>query len=133
LKLLADTSGLVALFRRHDANHAGAERWLRGVPEARFLMTDLVFSETMTRLAAGDGARKAVAAADKLLGSDRYTLIFVDEPILRAALQKMARFADKKLSLADCASFEVMDRLSLDGAFTFHRDFRDCGYTMLPG
>jgi predicted nucleic acid-binding protein len=133
VKLFADTSGLVALFRRHDAHHAAAERWLRGVPEARFLMTDLVLSETMTRLAAGDGVQKAVAAADKLLASARYTLIFVDESIVRGALEKMTKFADKKLSFADCASFEVMERLSLEGAFTFDRDFRDCGYTMLPG
>ena len=132
MKLLADTSGLMALFRRHDANHAAAARWLSGLPGARFLMTDLVFSETMTRLAAGDGARRAVAAADKLFGSDRYTLIIVDEPILRGALEKMTKFADKKLSFADCASFEVMDRLALEAAFTFDRDFRDCGYSMVP-
>ena len=44
----------------------------------------------------------------------------------------MKRFADKRLSLADCASFEVLDRFALDGAFTFDRDFRDCGYRMLP-
>jgi predicted nucleic acid-binding protein len=133
VKLLADTSGLVALFRKHDAHHAVAERWLRSAPEARFLMTDLVFSETMTRLAAGDGPDRAVAAADKLLASARYTLIFVDEPIVRGALEKMTKLADKKLSFADCASFEVMERLALDGAFTFDRDFRDCGYRMLPG
>jgi predicted nucleic acid-binding protein len=132
VKLLADTSGLVALFRRHDANHGVAARWLKGVPEARFLMTDLVFSETMTRLAAGDGAGPARAAADKLLTSSRYTLVFVDEPIVRGALDKMAKYADKRLSFADCASFEIMDRLSLEAAFTFDRDFRDCGYAMVP-
>jgi predicted nucleic acid-binding protein len=44
----------------------------------------------------------------------------------------MARFADKRLSLADCASFEVLERLGIGSAFTFDRDFRDCGHHMLP-
>ncbi len=132
MKLLADTSGLLALFRRNDAHHAEAERWLKQTPEARFLMTDLVLGETVTRLAASAGANRAVAAAGSLLASARYTIVFVDEPIVRGALAQMAKHADKRLSLADCANFEVMDRLSLEAAFTFDRDFRDCGYAMVP-
>ena len=95
-------------------------------------MTDLVLAETVTRLAASAGAKRAVAAADNLLASARYTIVFVDEPIVRGALERMAKHADKRLSLTDCASFEVMERLSLEGAFTFDRDFRDCGYRMVP-
>jgi len=44
----------------------------------------------------------------------------------------LARHADKRLSLADCASFELIDRLGLTAAFSFDRDFRDCGYRMVP-
>ena len=66
MKLLADTSGLLALFLRGDAHHAAAARWLKQTPEARFLMTDLVLGETVTRLAARAGPARAVAAADSL-------------------------------------------------------------------
>jgi predicted nucleic acid-binding protein len=44
----------------------------------------------------------------------------------------MAQFSDKRLSLTDCASFELMHRLGIDTAFTFDRDFRDCGFRMVP-
>ena len=133
MKILADTSGLLALYRREDEHHAAAARFLKATPHARFLFTDLVLSETAARLAARAGAARAVEIVRSLLASARFQLIYVDEPILRGALEKMTKHADKKLSLADCASFEVIDRLSLEGAFTFDRDFRDCGYTMLPG
>ena len=56
----------------------------------------------------------------------------MDAELLRGALAHMARFMDKRLSLTDCASFEVMQRLGLEGAFTFDRDFRDCGFRTLP-
>ena len=37
-----------------------------------------------------------------------------------------------QLSLTDCVSFELIDRFGLTTAFSFDRDFRDCGYQMLP-
>jgi predicted nucleic acid-binding protein len=36
-----------------------------------------------------------------------------------------------RLSLVD-AVFSVMRSLALDGAFTFDRDFRDCGFAVFP-
>ena len=32
----------------------------------------------------------------------------------------------------DCASLEVMEQLGLDQAFSFDRDFRDCGFRVVP-
>jgi predicted nucleic acid-binding protein len=58
--------------------------------------------------------------------------VFVDAPLVRGAFTRMEQFDDKLLSLTDCASFELMDRLGLHVAFTFDTDFRDCGYQMAP-
>ena len=52
--------------------------------------------------------------------------------MLRAALETMGKFADKRLSVADCLSFVLIERLALDGAFTFDRDFLDCGFESYP-
>ena len=132
MKLLADTSALLALILADDSQHEAAMLFVRKSPRIRFVMTELILSEVVTRLRARVDAARAVAFADDSLRSRRYDVVFMDSELLRGALDQMRRFADKRLSLTDCASFEILDRLGLDGAFTFDRDFRDCGYRMLP-
>ena len=132
MKLLSDTSALLALLFADDQNHRAAAAFARRSPQTRFVLTELILAEVVTRARARAGAERAVGVANDLLASRRYELLFVDAEILRGALSRMERFADKRLSLTDCASFEVIDRLGLAGAFSFDRDFRDCGYRMLP-
>jgi len=132
MKLLVDTSALLALVLRNDQNHAAAARFVRQSPKARFVMTELVLAETVTRLRARAGATRAVGVATELLRSERYQLVFLDQAALAEALEHMARFDDKRLSLADCASFATMRRLGLPAAFSFDRDFRDCGFATVP-
>jgi uncharacterized protein len=132
VKLLADTSALLALAFKDDRNHAAAEAFARSQAEARFVLTELILAEVVTRLRARAGPERAVAVGRSLLESRRYELLFVDADVLSGALARMTRFGDKRLSLTDCASFELMDRLGLAAAFAFDLDFRDCGYRMLP-
>jgi predicted nucleic acid-binding protein len=132
LKLLADTSALLALVLRDDSRHEMAKDFLRRSPRVRFVITELILAEVVTRLRARSDAARAVAFAHDALASRRYDIVFVDARLLQGALSQMSRFTDKRLSLTDCASFEVMGRLGLDGAFSFDRDFQDCGYRMLP-
>jgi uncharacterized protein len=127
-RLLADTSGLLALVLRDDRHHADAAAFVRRHQGARFILTELILVEVTTRLRALAGAERAVGVARSLLESRRYELIFIDSDLLTGALGQMLRFADKRLSLTDCASFELMARLRLDSAFSFDRDFRRAGF-----
>lgn len=132
MKLLADTSAVLALVLADDRHHEEAKRFVRKSPRVRFVMTELVLGEVVTRLRARTDAARAVAFADDVLRSPRYDVVFADAELLRGALDQMSRFADKRLSLPDCASFELIEQLGLDGSFTFDSDFRDCGFRMLP-
>jgi predicted nucleic acid-binding protein len=132
MKLLVDTSALLALYLKSDRNHRPAVAFTRRNLQARYVLTDLVLAELATRLRAAGGAERAVAVASDLMRSRRYELLFVDAELFQEALAEMVRYADKLLSLADCASFAAMKRLKLDAAFSFDRDFRDCGFRMLP-
>lgn len=75
---------------------------------------------------------KLLVDTGALLGSRRYEVLFADVRLVGSALGRMAQYGDKRLSPTDCVSFEVMDQLGLSTAFTFDRDFRDCGYDVVP-
>jgi len=132
LKLLADTSALLALLWNDDARHPSAVDFRKRNPQARFVLTELILAELATRGRVKVGAKSAVDFTRDLLRSSRYDLILVDLELLEGALARMERYGDKRVSLTDCASFELMERLGIDAAFTFDRDFRDCGFRMVP-
>jgi predicted nucleic acid-binding protein len=132
VKVLVDTGALLALMLAQDRHHAAAARFVRDQPQTRFLLTNLILTELVTRLRVRVNAARAADAGRKLLQSTRYEVVFVDPALTSSGLARMEQFGDKGLSLTDCVSFEVMDRFALPAAFTFDRDFRDCGYRMLP-
>jgi hypothetical protein len=132
MKLLADTSALIALFLPDERNHRSAADVGRRKPEPEFVLTELILGELATRVRVLAGAAPAVTLANDVLRSSRYQLVFTDRELLNGGLAKMARFSDKRLSLTDCVSFELMEKLGLPAAFTFDRDFRDCGYETVP-
>jgi len=132
VKLLVDTSALLALLLRDDQHHEAAVAFVRAHPHARFVLSELILAEVATRIRAWAGAAQAVAVARGLLDSRRYEVLLADAELCEEALLRMERFADKRLSLADCVSFALMDRLAPPSAFTFDADFKHCGYGMLP-
>ena len=132
MKLLADTGALLALFNPKDALHQRARSFVREAAGSRFVLTELILAETVTRLRARTDAARAADVGAALLNSRRYEVLFVDPPLVEAGLANLHRFADKRLSLVDAVSFAVIRSLGLDGSFTFDRDFRDCGFPAYP-
>jgi predicted nucleic acid-binding protein len=130
--MLVDTSALLAFMLKKDQHHRAAVEFVKAHPQQRFVLTTLILNELVTRLRVHADAARAAAAGRSLLDARRYDVVFVDAPLVRNALVRMEKLADKPLSLTDCASFELMDRLDLHTAFTFDTDFRDCGYQMVP-
>jgi len=132
LKLLADTSALLALAMSNDQYHRKAADFLQRNPKVRLILTDLILTEVVTLVRARSDAAKAAGLADRLLHSRRYEVVFVDISLMEGALKQMTKFSDKRLSLTDCASFETMRLFGMAGAFSFDRHFRECGFEMMP-
>ena len=132
MKLLADTGALLALLNPRDEYHEAASGFVRTAARTRFVLTELILGETVTRLRARSDAARAADVGTALLSSRRYEVLFIDAPLVEAGLANLRAYADKRLSLADAVSFAVIQSLALDGAFTFDRDFRDCGFAAFP-
>ena len=84
MKLLADTGALLALFNPRDRLHRQARQFVARAQHARFVLTELVVSETVTRLRSRLDAGRAADVGTALLQSRRYEVIFVDARLMEA-------------------------------------------------
>lgn len=134
-RLFIDSSALIALAKINDNNHQRAkacfEELVRSSPFC-LITSDYILDETTTRLRDAFGAAKASFFCKKIFESPLYKIYFVDKAVFKAALEKMEKYADKPLSLTDCTSFILMEKLRLTTAFTFDDDFRKVGFEMIP-
>ena len=73
MKLLADTGALLALFNPRDSTSGKNVR--PAVGRVRFVLTDLILSETVTRLRARTDAARAADIGAALLNSRRYEVL----------------------------------------------------------
>ena len=123
-----DTSALLALLDGDDDNHAAAAATWQSLTaqSARLVTTNYVLVET-TAVAQ---RRLGVEAVRGLVGDvvPLLDVVFVDETIHAAAMGALLAAGRRRLSLVDCASFEVMRRASLATAFAYDRHFGDQGF-----
>src|SRR5262245_38634339 len=82
VKLLADTSALLALVLRDDGCHAAAAGFVRENPRARFVLTELILGEVATRIRARSSAERAARVAGDLLRSRRFELVILDSDLI---------------------------------------------------
>ena len=59
--------------------------------------------------------------------------LWIDEELHEAALAALLVAGERRLSLVDCTSFELMRRHSLEEALALDADFARQGFRVLPG
>ena len=132
MRLFVDTSALAALFRRDDSRHADAAAFIRSADRAELHTNNLVFSETMTLLAAHHGQDAALRFGTDYFASRRLVVHYADESLERGALAVLRSYRDKRLSFTDASAIAVVRTEGLDGVFGFDEDFRRCGVALYP-
>lgn len=133
--MFLDTSFVVALEMARDNHHKAASAFWTGYVRKPIplVTTDLVFAEIVTFFNARGLHAKAVDVGDRLLGSDLVEIVTITPELRADAWAAFKRHADKKYSLADCASFVVMRKRRIGEALTFDDHFVQAGLSAVPG
>ena len=132
--ILIDTSALIALSDRRDKNHEKAVRFFKeAVKRTRFVLPKHVLIEYIDGVTKRVGKAKAIEELENILNSKIVIIEFERRKDWEKAIEYFKKYNDKKIDLTDCLSFAMMERLKIREVFTFDKDFKIHGFTILPG
>lgn len=130
MKCFVDTSGFVALYRKHDAHHDEALTiWNQLRKEDVLLYTTRdVLGETIILVRRREGFQQALLCGNDLWDSPVLEILRPGQREDQLAWELFKKYSDKELSFVDCVSFAVMKELRILYAFTFDKDFEEVGF-----
>lgn len=132
MSVFVDTSALLALLDADETRHRRcADAWTKLVSADERLATSSyvvveVFALVQRRLGL-DAVRALEANVMPII-----PILWIEPEIHRRAIAALLAAGRTKLSLVDCASFELMREYGLRRAFTLDRHFAEQGFERIP-
>jgi len=125
--IFIDTTVWVGASDRNDDFHESSQEVVKAVLFEKLplaLTTDFIIDETVTILGKrrGFGAENARKVGEAILSSPRVFTVFVEETVLKSALEKYPRYLGQ-LSLTDVVSVVVMEKYHTKEIFSHDSDF----------
>src|SRR5215210_9228339 len=127
-RVLTDSSAYLALLDLNDDNHQTAIQILEWLAAQRYRQytTSAMLYEAHALILSELGTRQANQFLQGIIQGNT-TIIRIRASDEDKARDILFRYTDKTFSYNDALSFVVMERLGIDLAFTFDRDFIDYG------
>ena len=124
-RLLIDTGAIYAFVTRSDPHHEAAKGFVREWLDQQgvFVLTDVVFAETMTLLKARLGSEIAIRVGRELRRNPAYSWRHLGEEGEREAWAIFQRYSDKEWSYTDCSILAVARRERIPAVFAFDQHF----------
>jgi predicted nucleic acid-binding protein len=134
--IFIDTGAWCALKDPDDQYHEDALSFYEELRDGKFgtlITTDYVIDETSTLLMARKGIDLASTLLDEVLPSKKSIhLVWMNEQLFSSAVSMFKASGDKRWSLTDCTSFEVVRRMEINEAFAFDWHFTEAGFNRFP-
>jgi predicted nucleic acid-binding protein len=129
--VFVDTGAWVALRYGRDQYHGRAVALLRRLRAdgLGLVTTEWVMAEAVTLLKARGAAEHALRLGEAIQAGRLGYLVESTAERRRRAWELFVRYRDRRVGWVDCASFAVMDELSLQQFFGFDDDFARAGFT----
>jgi predicted nucleic acid-binding protein len=128
--VFADTAYYLALLSPGDELHARAEAWNR-ILTAPVVTSAWVIQELADALCAPPTRARFLHVLDTLQSDEDTILIEPDPDLWRRGLALYRARPDKRWSLTDCISFEIMGERSITDALTGDHHFEQAGFRAL--
>lgn len=124
-RVLIDTGAIYAFVTRTDPHHEAAKRFTKAWLQSSgvFVLTEVVFAETMTLFKARLGTGIALRVGHELRRNPAYSWSFLGEDGERDTWALFQRYDDKDWSYTDCAILAVAQRQKVPRVFAFDHHF----------
>ena len=131
--LLADTSYWIALLNPNDGLNKRARAFSEQSDPFQIVTTEMVLAELLTHVSKWGGHLRKLTVAMILALRARPDVEIVPQTSdqFQAALELYASRLDKRSSLTDCASFNLMCEMKIWEALTRDHDFEQAGFIAL--
>jgi len=128
--IFLDTGFFVALLEHRDELHGRAAAWGLRLPKPA-IVTEYVLWETLNFFVPKAGRIKAVQLVEHLRSDPTYVCVSASPELFDAGVRLYRARADKRWSLTDCISFQLMSDRAITQALTFDQHFEQAGFEAL--
>ena len=134
--IFVDSGAWIALSNQRDQNYTDAVTIYADLKRqrARFLTTDYVLDETITRLRYDVSHSVAVQFLDFIERAEKIdglTVTEIDKTLFQEAKRLFRQYDSAKLSFTDCTSFAVCQKHKISETYAFDDHFAMMGITVL--
>jgi len=130
MKIFVDTSGVFALLVKNDYMHIRAKLNFEYFynNKVRLITSSFVLVETVALLQNRISLEAVQDFTNKIY--PLLEIVWIDEALYSRSVQRLIFLKDRKISLVDCLSFEIMEAQEITHAFTFDKHFEDQGFAI---
>jgi len=131
--VLVDTSALIALGNKRDQFHQNAKKVFKElvITKSHFLTTNAVILELTNAFSDVKYKPIAIRLLNLIEKSNNWTVITIDEEMMKKGINRFKQMKDKDWSVVDCISMIIADESDITEIFTNDRHFVQAGFKIL--